>query len=93
MHFHTAAALAASISFVSAQRGFNTGSLDLAGNAKQESNFLAEFRNQRLLEGTDGAFTSARLYTVSPYSRFLSLPIIIDFIRAHTSGSRLITLL
>lgn len=65
MHFRQLAALAASISLASALRGFNTGTLLLDGTTKQEADFAAEFSNQRELEGTNGAFTAARLYTVS----------------------------
>lgn len=72
MHFRQLAAIAASISFVSALRGFNTGNTQIDGSPKQQSDFAAEFQNQRELAGTDGAFTAARLYTVSSETYLLS---------------------
>ena len=65
MHFRQVAAFAASVSVAAALRGFNTGNTQLDGTPKQQSDFAAEFSNQRQLEGTEGAFTAARLYTVS----------------------------
>ena len=59
------AALAATLSTtLAAFQGFNYGSTFTTGAAKQQSDFEAEFRTASGLVGTDGAFTSARLYTM-----------------------------
>lgn len=58
-------ALAAYISAVTAaSQGFNYGSTDTNGNAKTEADFIASFKTAKALVGTNGAFTSARLYTM-----------------------------
>lgn len=57
------AILAALASTALAYRGFNYGALDLSGATRQQAAFEEEFRAAQNLEGTDGAFTSARLYT------------------------------
>ncbi|KAK4897619.1 hypothetical protein LTR27_004765 [Elasticomyces elasticus] len=44
--------------------GFNTGSTFTDGSAKKQSDFEAEFNRARTLQGTNGQFTSARLYTM-----------------------------
>ncbi|KAJ0162815.1 putative glucan endo-1,3-beta-glucosidase eglC [Colletotrichum tanaceti] len=48
----------------SAFQGFNYGSTFTDGRAKTQSDFEAEFKTAASLEGTKGAFTSARLYTM-----------------------------
>ncbi|KAK2006583.1 glucan 1,3-beta-glucosidase [Colletotrichum eremochloae] len=45
-------------------QGFNYGSTFTDGRAKTQSDFEAEFKTAASLEGTNGAFTSARLYTM-----------------------------
>jgi len=58
-------ALAASFSSALAvYQGFNYGSTFTTGAAKVQSDFEAEFKTAQGLVGTDGAFTSARLYTM-----------------------------
>ncbi|KFA49052.1 hypothetical protein S40293_06181 [Stachybotrys chartarum IBT 40293] len=47
-----------------AYRGFNYGSTFTDGAAKVQANFEAEFRAAANLDGADGAFTSARLFTM-----------------------------
>lgn len=46
-----------------AYRGFNYGALDLSGATRNQASFEEEFRAAANLPGTNGAFTSARLYT------------------------------
>ncbi|KAK1506754.1 glucan 1,3-beta-glucosidase [Colletotrichum tamarilloi] len=48
----------------SAFQGFNYGSTFTDGKAKAQSDFESEFKTAASLEGTNGAFTSARLYTM-----------------------------
>ncbi|WQF80323.1 Putative glycoside hydrolase family 17, glycoside hydrolase superfamily [Colletotrichum destructivum] len=48
----------------SAFQGFNYGSTFTDGRAKTQSDFESEFKTAASLEGTNGAFTSARLYTM-----------------------------
>uniref|UniRef100_L2GBE6 Probable glucan endo-1,3-beta-glucosidase eglC n=1 Tax=Colletotrichum fructicola (strain Nara gc5) TaxID=1213859 RepID=L2GBE6_COLFN len=48
----------------SAFQGFNYGSTFTDGSAKTQADFEAEFKAAASLEGTNGAFTSARLYTM-----------------------------
>jgi len=59
-------ALAASLSAASAAvlQGFNYGSTQTDGSVKVQSDFQAEFSTAKGLVGTNGAFTSARLYTM-----------------------------
>jgi glucan endo-1,3-beta-D-glucosidase len=58
-------ALAAAVSSASAAfQGFNYGSTFNNGQVKMQSDFEAEFRTAAGLVGTNGAFTSARLYTM-----------------------------
>lgn len=58
-------AIAAYISTVAAvSQGFNYGSSDTNGNAKTEADFTAAFKAAKALAGTNGAFTSARIYTM-----------------------------
>ncbi|OHW95362.1 glucan -beta-glucosidase [Colletotrichum incanum] len=45
-------------------QGFNYGSTFTDGRAKTQSDFESEFKTAASLEGTNGAFTSARLYTM-----------------------------
>jgi glucan endo-1,3-beta-D-glucosidase len=45
-------------------QGFNYGSTFTDGSAKAQSDFENEFNTAAGLQGTDGAFTSARLYTM-----------------------------
>lgn len=58
----TMAAVAGSAS--AAFQGFNYGSTFTDGSAKAQSDFENEFNTAAGLQGTDGAFTSARLYTM-----------------------------
>ncbi|KAK0109319.1 hypothetical protein ONS96_003138 [Cadophora gregata f. sp. sojae] len=58
-------ALAASLSVASAvTRGFNYGAVTREGQMKNEAAFTAEFQAAKGLANTDGAFSSARLYTM-----------------------------
>lgn len=58
-------ALAAALSTANAAfQGFNYGSTFTDGSFKAEADFKSEFKTAAGLEGTDGAFTSARLYTM-----------------------------
>ncbi|GAO15273.1 uncharacterized protein UV8b_04913 [Ustilaginoidea virens] len=58
-------ALAAAISGASAAfQGFNYGSTFTDRSPKVQSDFEAEFKTAAGLEGTNGGFTSARLYTM-----------------------------
>lgn len=65
MHFSSVAALAASVATVSAQasRGFNYGAANTDRSAVTQDQFEARFRAAQDLDGTDSAFTSARLFT------------------------------
>ncbi|KAL7915697.1 glycoside hydrolase [Trichoderma velutinum] len=57
--------LATAISAVNAAyQGFNYGSTFTNGQPKAQTDFEAEFRTAAGLDGTDGAFTSGRLYTM-----------------------------
>lgn len=58
----TMAAAAGSAS--AAFQGFNYGSTFTDGSVKAQADFENEFNTAAGLEGTDGAFTSARLYTM-----------------------------
>ena len=81
MHSKTALAFVASLSALStalaAQQGFNYASTFASGGAKQESDFKTDFTNAKNLAGTNGGFTSARLYTmiVSHSALILKKPI------------------
>ncbi|KAG6311689.1 hypothetical protein E4U22_002479 [Claviceps purpurea] len=64
MHSHLLT-LATAISGASAVfNGFNYGNKFTDGRLKTQADFEAEFKAARGLEGTDGRFTSARLYTM-----------------------------
>ncbi|KAI9653038.1 MAG: hypothetical protein M1831_006245 [Alyxoria varia] len=63
MHRSLLAATAALASAVTAQTGFNYGSTFTNGAAKSQQDFEASFRQAKNLDGTDGQFTSARLFT------------------------------
>lgn len=57
-------ALAASLSVASAAtRGFNYGAVTREGAVKDQASFTAEFNAAKGLANTNGAFSSARLYT------------------------------
>lgn len=57
-------ALAASISTVAAAtQGFNYGAVTRTGATKSQADFEAEFAAAKGLANTNGAFSSARLYT------------------------------
>ncbi|KND87915.1 putative glucan endo-1,3-beta-glucosidase eglC [Tolypocladium ophioglossoides CBS 100239] len=57
--------LAAAVSSASAAfQGFNYGSTFTNGQAKVQSDFEAEFKTAAGLDGTNGGFRSARLYTM-----------------------------
>jgi glucan endo-1,3-beta-D-glucosidase len=59
------AALAATFTSVSAvAQGFNYGSSNSDGSAKDQARFTAEFKKAKNLAGTNHKFTSARLYTM-----------------------------
>ncbi|KAL0936221.1 glucan 1,3-beta-glucosidase [Colletotrichum truncatum] len=58
------AALLLLASAASAFQGFNYGATFTDGRAKTQSDYEAEFKTAASLEGTNGAFTSARLYTM-----------------------------
>ncbi|KAK4540310.1 hypothetical protein LTR36_009622 [Oleoguttula mirabilis] len=65
MHFPTVFAAAAAVATAQAELiGFNYGSTFTDGSAKAQSDFEAEFERAQALPGTDGEFTSARLYTM-----------------------------
>jgi len=59
-------ALAATLSSVSAGsiQGFNYGSTTSDDAAVMQADFETQFNTQKNLAGTEGAFTSARLYTM-----------------------------
>lgn len=58
-------AMAAAVSTASAAfQGFNYGNVFTNGAAKTQTDFENEFTTAASLEGTDGSFTSARLYTM-----------------------------
>lgn len=44
-------------------RGFNYGAVDIAGVTRNQTSFQEDFQVARNLPGTNGTFTSARLYT------------------------------
>lgn len=58
--------LAAAVSSASAAayQGFNYGATFTDGRVKVQSDYESEFKTAAGLEGTDGGFTSARLYTM-----------------------------
>ncbi|KAL2754334.1 glycoside hydrolase family 17 protein [Sodiomyces alcalophilus JCM 7366] len=63
--FSTLAALAAAVSSATAaHQGFNYGNVFTDGTPKTQADFEALFRAAANLDGTDGGFTSARLYTM-----------------------------
>ena len=45
-------------------QGFNYGNTFTDGRLKEQSDYEAEFRTAQDLGGTNGAFSSARLYTM-----------------------------
>lgn len=58
-------ALAAAIApALAAYQGFNYGSTDSSGAAKQQADFENEFKIAQGLIGAPGTFNSARLYTM-----------------------------
>lgn len=57
------AGLAAVLPSTFAYRGFNYGATDLSGALKAQSAYETEFNAAKNLPGTNGEFTSARLYT------------------------------
>lgn len=59
-------ALAATLSTASAGsiQGLNYGSTAQGGAAMMQADFETSFKTAQKLVGTDGAFTSARLYTM-----------------------------
>ncbi|KAH8820829.1 GPI-anchored cell wall beta-1,3-endoglucanase EglC [Xylogone sp. PMI_703] len=58
-------AVAAALSTASATfQGFNYGSTQSDGSIKTQQDFQVEFQTAKKLAGTNGAFTSARLYTM-----------------------------
>ena len=57
--------LAAAVSTASAAfQGFNYGATYTDGTVKVQADYENDFKTAAGLEGTDGAFTSARLYTM-----------------------------
>ncbi|KAI7057206.1 glycoside hydrolase [Hortaea werneckii] len=64
MHIPTLVAAASALATVSAQyTGFNSGNRFTDGSFKQQSDFEAEFNKAKSLAGTNGEFTSVRLFT------------------------------
>ncbi|KAF2863493.1 glycoside hydrolase family 17 protein [Piedraia hortae CBS 480.64] len=58
------AAVTAAVRLVQAvNTGFNYGAIMSDGSAKSQAEFEAEFNRAKSLQGTDGIFTSARIYT------------------------------
>lgn len=58
-------ALAASLASVSAVfQGFNYGATKSDGSFMFQADYEAKFKNAKELVGTNGGFTSARLYTM-----------------------------
>jgi glucan endo-1,3-beta-D-glucosidase len=53
----------ATLSHSLAYKGFNYGALDLSGAVKTQSDYETEFNAAKSLPGTNGEYTSARLYT------------------------------
>lgn len=49
---------------LAAYQGFNYGSTFTDGSAKAQTDFENDFKTAAGLDGTNGAFTSARLYTM-----------------------------
>ncbi|RFU72238.1 gpi-anchored cell wall beta-1,3-endoglucanase [Trichoderma arundinaceum] len=75
--------LATAISAVNAAyQGFNYGSTFTNGQPKAQNDFEAEFKTAAGLDGTNGAFTSARLYTMiqggTPNSPISAIPAAIN---------------
>ncbi|RQM08093.1 hypothetical protein DH86_00000532 [Scytalidium sp. 3C] len=66
MRTSTLLSLVASAASASATvyQGFNYGNTFTDGSAKNQADFEAEFKTAKNLVGTNGAFTSARLYTM-----------------------------
>lgn len=59
--------LALAMSIVAAEatyKGFNYGSTNEDGSTRYKADFVSQFKNAKNLVGTDGTFTSARLYTM-----------------------------
>ncbi|KKF93951.1 putative glucan endo-1 3-beta-glucosidase eglC [Ceratocystis platani] len=63
MRSSTVASLAMA-AVASAHTGFNYGALNQDGSVKSQNDFEADFKAASSLEGTDGKFNSARLYTM-----------------------------
>lgn len=63
MHFSNLVAGLAAVASVEAYTGFNYASTE-NGAARSVANFAASFNKAKSLVGTDGEFTSARLYTM-----------------------------
>ena len=61
--FTLAGIAAATLPATLAYRGFNYGALDLSGALKTQGSYETEFNAAKNLAGTNGEFTSARLYT------------------------------
>ena len=59
-----AALMAALPQVLAAYQGFNYGSTWNDGSAKTQADFESLFKASAGLDGTDGAFNSARLYTM-----------------------------
>merc|ERR1711964_91496 len=58
-----ASSLAAPAAVATAYAGFNYGATDLSGATRGQSSYEEEFNAAKNLPGTNGAFSSARLYT------------------------------
>jgi len=58
-----ASSLAAPAAVAAAYAGFNYGATDLSGATRGQSSYEEEFNAAKNLPGTNGAFSSARLYT------------------------------
>lgn len=62
--------MAAAAASAHAFSGFNYGNVFTDGRVKSQSDFENEFRTAANLEGTNGAFTSARIYTMIVRRRY-----------------------
>jgi len=65
MQYTTFLSLLASLATANAvSQGFNYGNTMSDGSYKLEATYVSEFKRAQTLQGTNGAFTSARLYTM-----------------------------
>ncbi|EGP86269.1 putative glucan 1,3-beta-glucosidase [Zymoseptoria tritici IPO323] len=64
MRYSASALLALAASVAAQSRGFNYGALDLDGSPRTLQDFTDQFNAAKALPGTNGQFTSARLFTM-----------------------------